>query len=980
MRHKLLLLLAGIIISAGVSMYAEEQPRLNSTAKQTSDIDIKKETSSLQIPFIKNEGQITSDDVRFYTKLFNGTVFITAKGELVYSILYPKDYIGADDPAGDILPPNNMPAQYTSETIRETLIVNQDESAINVRGINRAQTYVNYIISDAPKNSRDNISTYNLISLGEAWPGITLNLKANSRNIEKLFIVSPEGNPESIKISLDGIEQISLNKSGRPAGAAYGELEVTTAKGGMNFTRPVAYQNIEGERNQVEVAYKLINENTYGFTVGDYDKTRPLIIDPLLASTYIGGATADVSNGIARDSSGNIFIAGYTSGIYPTTAGVFQPSYSFTVDVVVSKFNSDITTLLASTFIGSQSQRSEYGYALAVDGSGNVFVTGTTGTAATPPTPPATAGAYDTSFNGSWDAFVAKLNNNLTSTDFVYTFLGGTGDDRGYGIATDKNNNVFVCGTAGNATFPATGGPYSTFGGGTVSDGFVARFGNNLTAAGFVSTFLGGSQGDFCYGITTDSSNNVIVTGGTSSPNFPTVPQVAQIGSSDVFVTKFNNGLTATLYSTRFGGTLSDVGYGIAIGRASNIHVTGETSSTNFPVRLTGGSSGLGGGIDAFITTLSPSLNIISSRYLGGNGTDIGWSIAIAPFAGQLFLTGYTASTNFPTYPINPPPLDATLSGPSDMFVTRLDNELSLVASTYLGGASTESSATVASQAGILMDSSTNVVLTSITDSSDFPLSNPILSPYNGGVYSGGGTPPSDIFVSRITPNLQGGTPITSDALAAPTISFPLNLASDVLTPPTLQWTAPENAIAPVTYAVYFSTDSYPLTIIYTGQDISTIPSTTYTTSYYWYIVASDSAGRVSWTSVYQFTTDIDPLFIGGSSGGELFGADSFTKPLGTCFIATAVYGSPTHPNVMALKEFRDNHLSTNFIGRYFVSWYYKVSPPVAEHLKHSPLQASVVRFALTPIIYTIKYPGLIALIILALGGLLVLRIKRSGC
>ena len=986
--------LAIIIISTGLSAYGEEQARI--ADGPASDIDIKKETSSLQIPFIRNEGQIASNDVRFYTKLFNGTVFITDKGDLVYSILYPKDYIGADDPpghpvgdpAGDILLRNDIPPQYLSEIIKETFVINQDKSnpperrsraGISVRGLNLAPTYVNYIIIDSPENSRDNISTYNLITLGEAWEGVTVNLKANSRNIEKLFIVQPAGAPESIKIAMDGIEQLSLNESG--------ELEVKTAKGGMRFTRPVAYQSsrptgfggeIAGERKPVEVAYRLIDKNTYGFTVGDYDRHLPLIIDPLLASTYIGGATADVSSGIARDASGNVFITGSTGGSYPTTPGVYQASFTFSFDAIVSKFNSDITSLLASTFIGSASTRSEFGYAIAVDGSGNVFVTGTTGIVATFPTSPATPGVYDTSFNGSWDVFVAKLNNNLTSADFAYTFLGGTGDDRGYGITTDRNNNVFVCGVAGNSTFPAVGGPYTTFGGpftgATIQEGFVARFNNLLTGSGFVSTFLGGTQGDICFGIATDSSNNVIVTGGTLSPNFPTVPQAAQIGSADVFVTKFNNGLTATLYSSVFGGTAYDVGYGIAVGRANNIHITGQTSSSGFPVNPPGNSS-WGGGIDAFATKLNPSLNIINSRYLGGSGSDIGWSIAMAPFAGQVYLTGYTTSTNFPTYPANPPPLDSALGGASDMFVTRLDNNLAVVASTYIGGAGAESSTAFTIRAGIIADSSANVLITGITASSDFPLYNPIASPYNGTVYAGGA---SDIFVCRITADLRGGAPVTTEALAAPTISFPTNLTSNVAIPPVLQWAPPSNIIGSVIYSVYFSTDSYPLTLIYTGQETSVIPSVNYETSYYWYVVVSDSSSRVSWTSVYRFTTAVDPLFTSGSSGGVQFGSDSFTKPLGSCFIATAVYGSPTHPHVMALKNFRDNHLSTNFIGRYFVRWYYKISPPVAEHLKHSPLQASAVRFALTSIIYTIKYPVLITLVILILGGLLVLRIKRS--
>ena len=992
MRHKLLLLLAVVIISTGVSIYAEDHQNrradLPYRPTSDSDVNIKKEASSLQVPFIKNEGQIASSDVRFYTKLFNGTVFITDKGDLVYSINYPKDYIGADDPSqchigtGDILLRNDMPPQYLSEIIKETLIINRDESTINVRGLTRAQTYVNYIIIDAPENSRDNISTYNLITLGQAWPGITVNLKANSRNIEKLFLVRPEGNPESIKISLDGVKQISLNESG--------ELEVKTAKGGMNFTRPVAYQEINGERKSVKVAYRLINstdpdgssgrgpgtgETTYGFIVCDYDRSLPLVIDPLLASTYIGGTGDDIGTGIARDTAGNVFITGYATGGYPTTAGVYQPSITYYTDAIVSKFNSNITALLASTYIGSQSYRSEYGYAIEVDGSGNVFVTGTTGTNTGTPGSPATTGVYDPTFNASWDVFVAKLNNNLTSAGFAYTFLGGTGDDRGYGITIDENDNIFVCGVAGNSTFPAVGGPYTTYGGAT-QEGFVARFNNNLTGAGFVSTFLGGTQGDICFGITTDSSDNIIVSGGTTSPNFPTVPQAAQIGSADVFVTKFNNGLTATLYSTLFGGTAYDEGDAIATDGLDNIYITGLTYSTNFPVSPPGNSS-FAGAIDAFVTKLNPSLNIINSRFLGGNGVDLGWSIAIAPFAGQIFLTGYTSSSNFPTYPSNPPPLDSTLDGTSDLFVTRLDNNLAIVASTYIGGTGTESGPSIAVRGGILVDSSANVVLTSGTLSSNFPLANPITTPYNGGTANLG----SNIIVCRITPDLRGGTPVTTVALVEPNIIFPATLSSNVIIPPILQWTPPSNAIGATTYSVYFSTDDYPLTLIYTGPDTSTIPPTNYETSYYWYLVASDSSGRVSWTDIYQFTTEVDPLFVSGSSGGELFGTDAFTKPIGQCFIATAVYGSPTHPNVVALKKFRDDRLLTNRPGRYLVRWYYKVSPPIAEYLRHAPFRASLVKLALTPIVYIIRYPTMIiiAIMMLLLGGLLTMKIRRHA-
>lgn len=949
MRNKIIFLFLLLLTSLCMPIYPDSQE---------SDLSL---ASQLQTPFIRNEGQLAADDVKFYARLFNGTVFVTDKGELVYNLTYPKDYLGADD----IMLPSGHLSGILSERIKERLVTDHDTSDINIQGLIRAETSVNYITGH-PATSRNHIATYKEISLGQAWHDINIRLKATAKNIEKIFIVGQNGNPKNIKIELNGIEHMALKESGN--------LELKTPIGGVEFTKPIAYQEINGEKKPVEAAYLMLNEKTYGFSVGDYDLRFPLIIDPLLASTYIGGTGADICSGIARDASGNVFITGAAQTGYPTTAGVFQSAFTFVYDIVVSKFNSDISALLASTYIGSQSNRSEYGYAIAVDGSGNVFVTGTTGSITTYPSSPATAGAYDTSFGGSWDVFVAKLNNNLTSSGFAFTFLGGSGDDRGYGITIDRNDNIFVCGVAGNSTFPATGGPYTTFGG-SAQDGFVARFNNNLSATGFTSTFLGGSANDFCTDIAIDNDDNIVTVGLTYSIDFPTSPSVPSLGSADVFITKFNNSLTATLYSTRIGGSGYDVGCSIAVGRSNNIYIAGTTASLDFPVIFTG-SSVLAGGLDAFITKLSPSLNIINSRYLGGSGTDVAWDLTLAPFAEQIFVAGYTTSTNFPTYPTSPAPSDTTLGGASDFFITRLDNTLNIAASTYLGGSGTESSTSFENRLGIAADNLSNLFIAGSTSSTNFPLNNPITTPYNGSIF-GGGT--SDIVVCKITPDLSGGTPLTSVALTAPTITFPINLTSNVLIPPVLQWSPPSNPIDSVVYYVYMSTNAYPLTLIYSGLDTSTIPSVAYETVYFWYVVASDSSGRIRWSPVSQFTTEVNPLFISGSSGEAAFDSNSFTKPLGSCFIATAVYGSPEHPNVISLKLFRDKHLANTQIGRHLVKWYYQVSPPIASYLRHSPIQASITRLALAPIVYTIKYPYLMLLLLSVGAGLFIFRIQKSS-
>lgn len=911
-------------------------------------------SEGLQIPFIKNEGQLEADAVKFYTKTFNGTVFVTENGELVYDLIYQKDYLGPDD----IFLPNGSTSGLAAYGIKEIPVT---QNKIQIQALEPAQTRVNYII-DEPENWRDNIPTFHLVTFGELWKGITFNLKANQKNIEKVFIVQPGGDVNSIWFRLEGIDALSLSESG--------ELRVNKLRN-ISFTRPVAYQEIERIKKPIEVSYRIIDKTSYGFTVGGYDHSIPLVIDPLLSSTYIGGSGEDVSNGIAIDNSGNIFIAGYTlSSNYPTVVGSYDTGYSGNYDIVVSKFNPAITAITASTFIGG-STRSEFGLAIALDASGNVFVAGYCGTSTSSPTIPATTGAYDTTFNGSWDACVAKLNNNLTATNFVFTFLGGTSSDFSYGITTDRFNNVFVCGETAGTGFPAVGGPYTTFGGGFTNDGFVAKFNNNLTATGFISTFLGGSAYDALTSITVDSSDYVITVGVSYSPNFPTTAgaydPAPPVGSADATVTKFYNSLTSTSYSTMLGGTGYDVAYAVTTDRSNNIFVAGDTASSNFPISSTDSTYFAGGIGDAFVTKFNPLLsNYIASRYLGGSGWDVAHSIATGPFAGEVFVGGYTASSNFPAYPSSPPPYDSTLGGGSDAFIARLNNNLGLICSTYVGGSSSELLTTVTNRGGIAVDGTNGtVLLTGATYSADFPTFNPIAGTFAGA--------PTDIFLMRITANLRGGTVTTTTALAPPNLLFPLDNSSNEPTSTILQWETPSNAIIPVTYALYFSTVSYPLAQIYAGTSTSTQPPILQNeTTYYWYVVATDGEGRISWSNIRRFTTETNPLFVSGSSGGIALGADAFTKPIGKCFVATTVYGSPDHPNVVALRKFRDKHLLTNPIGTFLVNQYYQKGPALSDYVKNSGFSIATIRIGLIPLILALKYPIYVGCIIILLAIILV--------
>jgi len=270
---------------------------------------------SLQIPFIENEGQIKNESVKYYAKTLGGTVFITKDGQVVYS-----------------LPNFEKEKEGKGWVIKESFI---GTSISNVKGENESTAKVNYFKGKDSSKWRTNISTYNLVSLGEIYQGIELKLKACGNNVEKLFYVTPNANSERIKVKIEGAEGLTVNEEG--------ELEVETGLGVVKFTKPVAYQEEDGKRKYVDVAY-TVKGDEYSFKVEEYDRTKLMVIDPLLASTFIGGSYNDYFEFIAIDSSGIIFVAGWTSSSdYPTTAGAYDTSHNGGYDVFVSKLDSDLS-------------------------------------------------------------------------------------------------------------------------------------------------------------------------------------------------------------------------------------------------------------------------------------------------------------------------------------------------------------------------------------------------------------------------------------------------------------------------------------------------------------------------------------------------------------------------------------------------------------------------------------------------------------
>jgi hypothetical protein len=314
------------------------------------------------------------------------------------------------------------------------------------------------------------------------------------------------------------------------------------------------------------------------------------------------------------------------------------------------------------------------------------------------------------------------------------SYLGGSNDDAGNGIAVDSSGNAYVAGSTLSANFPTVTPLQGTCGGCDIgaTDAFVAK----LDAAGsslVYATYLGGSSSDQAFAIATDSSGSVYVTGLTYSSNFPTVNPVQPAigGSSDVFVAKLDAAGSALTYSTYLGGSATEQGTGIAVDSAGNAYVTGWTLSTNFPTSSPIHAT-TGGGYDAFVTKLDATgASLVYSTYLGGSGTDEAFAIAVDGTS-NAYVTGLTYSNNFPLAS----PLQPAYGGVEDAFVLMMNSSGSaLVYSTYLGGTSADEGR------GIALDSSGNAYVTGLTTSTDFPTANPMQATYRGS---------QDAFVAKL--------------------------------------------------------------------------------------------------------------------------------------------------------------------------------------------------------------------------------------
>jgi sugar lactone lactonase YvrE len=661
-----------------------------------------------------------------------------------------------------------------------------------VTGLDPLPGKSNYFLGNDSKKWQTNVPNYAKAKCQNVYPGIDLVYYGNQGNLEHDFVVAPGADPKAVKFAIEGTESVGVN--------AAGDLVLRIDGGEVTLHKPLVHQS-SLPRSPSDPKFKLTSPkfldghfilaaNQVAFEIGAYDKTLPLVIDPVLSySTYLGGGITDSAYGIAVDSTGAAYVTGYTGSLdFPTTTGVPQGSSGGAYDAFVTKLNASGCALIYSTYLGGSVD--DLGLGIAVDSAGSAYVAGVTASSNFPTTP----GAFQTTggiLNGGGysDAFVTKLD---PSGALVYsTYLGGTDTDYAEAIAVDPTGSVYVTGQTSSfaGDFPVTPNAFLT----TAAWGqyaFVTKL--NTTGSALVySTYLGGSGylGGLAVqegaAIAVDSAGSAYVTGDTEAGDFPvtngsyqTFPGVDTGGFMilNAFVTKLASDGSSLVYSTFLGGggdVNGTAGTGIALGSTGSAVVTGFTDSLSFPTTSGVLQRSNHGGVDAFVAALNPSGSALSySTYLGGAGDDAGYGLTLDS-AGSIYLVGSTSSSNFPTTSafqtnfagqgINGcaefqwfrPTFSLLAPSCGDTFVVKVaPGATQLVYSSYLGGADDDVGL------GIAVDSAGSAYLAGGTASSNFPITPGVFQSSLRAPY-----PNTNAFIAKISSALGPAAALSPTAL-----------------------------------------------------------------------------------------------------------------------------------------------------------------------------------------------------------------------
>ncbi len=562
-------------------------------------------------------------------------------------------------------------------------------SALEAKGLDPQPGLSNYFIGDDPAKWHAVVQHFGKIALTSVYDGIDLVSYGNENQLEYDFVVAPGADPAQVQLAFEGASSLTVNSDG--------DLVMKTAIGDVIQRRPKIYQDTPNGRVTVAANYRLFRKNRVTFELASYDRSQALVIDPVIVfSTYLGGSSYDCAYGIAVDTEGSAYITGYTdSNDFPHASGQTRSSddafvtklsvggqlqystfvggsqndraFSIAVDQAGEAYiagDTDSTNLpmktnsfnqgtwdgfvtklsgsgnvVFSTYVGGSGE--DKALAIAVDSANSAYITGYS----TSPGLKGGVGGYNAAVNnGGQDAFAAKISS--TGAISYQTFLGGSSNDQGLGIAVDASGSAYVTGYTGSSHFPPVNAYQPCNASSNTNDAFVTKLNPQGTALVY-STCLGGTAEDQGLAIAVDASGSAY--GYTQSfQDFPVVGGIQghpSVSSDDAFVAKLSPSGSSLIYSTYLGGGGTDIARGIAVDSAGNAYVVGETTSTS----LTNTQITNAGLADAFMASLNPAgngLNYLITQ--GDTATDVAYAVAV-DVLGSAYVAGYTESPHFPT-------------------------------------------------------------------------------------------------------------------------------------------------------------------------------------------------------------------------------------------------------------------------------------------------------------------------------------------
>ena len=688
--------------------------------QDSTRLQVEASYGNLPLSFEPNRGQ-TDAQVKFLSRAGNRTLWLTSD-EAVLAVGRPPRPIGPDTKQAAAAKED----QSTPAVLRMKFVGANATPTID--GEAKQPGTVNYF-SGEPNGWRTKIPTYARVRYRSLYPGIDLVFYGNNRELEYDLVVASGADPGQIKLAIAGARNIRIDGEGN--------LVLETPAGDVIQQKPKIYQRSGTTLKPVSGDYVLTAKNEVGFRLGSYNRRAAVVIDPVLRySTFLSGSSFDNGSSIAVDSqnravvagetcsqdfpvtgsstptgcaafivkldftgsrlifaaflpdnfhfpqlaldpAGNAYVLGSTrSAQFPTTPGAFQRTFGGVVDDFVVKLNANGTALVYSTFLGGSGEEGPGG--IAVDASGNAYVTGGTESTNFPTTPGSFQHECALRNDGSCaNAFITKLNAN--GSKLLYsTFLGGHGSQGGSGIAIDREGHAFVTGGTQASDFPTTAGTAQPVFAG-VTDAFVSEVSSSGSHL-IYSTYLGGTDEEGALAIALDAEGNAFITGSTTSPDFPVknpfqtferhCTSAGTVCVMNVFVSKLNpNG--RLVYSTYLDGGIQ--GTGIAVTPGGQAYVAAFTQIDTFPITQTAFQRVLAGGVDNTLTKFGPTGKLIYSTFLGGNGGDFDPAVALDRDT-NAYMTGtiLSSSTASSTFPVTPGAFQQKSRGGGDGFVAKI--------------------------------------------------------------------------------------------------------------------------------------------------------------------------------------------------------------------------------------------------------------------------------------------------------------------